>query len=155
MSLKKVVIQQYRENVNRAKQKVEGLRVPSEGWLRTTRKALGMSGAQLGRRLGVTRGSISNTEKAELNGGVTLKAMQQMAEGLGCRFVYAVVPEKNIEDVIYRRALKKAREQIEEASVHMALEEQVLSSSMLDIEVRRLADEMFNEASAELWNDDE
>ena len=154
MNLKAVVLQQYRENVNRAKRKVDGLIAPSEGWLRTTRKALGMSGAQLGRRLGVTRSSISNTEKAELNGGVTLKAMEQMSEGMGCRFVYAVVPEKDIEDVIYHQALTKARKQVKAASVHMALEEQVLSRSKLEIEVKRLADEMFSKTSSELWNDE-
>lgn len=128
--------------------------MPSEGWIRSVRIALGMSGAQLGRRLGVTRASVSNTEKAELNGGVTLKAMQQMAEGMGCRFVYAIVPEKDIEDVVYQRALVKAREQVKAASVHMALEEQALSKDQLDIEVKRLADEMLDTGSTELWNDE-
>jgi len=154
MSLKTVVKQQYRENVDRAKHQVAGLFVPSEGWIRTVRTALGMSGAQLGRRLGVTRASVSNTEKAELNGGVTLKAMQQMAEGMGCRFVYAIVPEKNIEDVVYRRAMEKAREQVKAASVHMALEEQALTSDKLEAEIKRLADEMLNKTSSALWNDE-
>ena len=154
MNLKTVVIQQYRENVNRAKHQVAGLFVPSEGWIRTVRTALGMSGAQLGRRLGVTRASVSNTEKAELNGGVTLKAMQQMAEGMGCRFVYAIVPEKNIEDVVYHRAMEKAREQIKAASVHMALEEQSLTNDKLEAEIKRLADEMLNKTSSALWNDE-
>ena len=154
MNLKTVVIQQYRENVNRAKHQVAGLFVPSEGWIRTVRTALGMSGAQLGRRLGVTRASVSNTEKAELNGGVTLKAMQQMAEGMGCRFVYAIVPEKNIEDVVYHRAMEKAREQIKAASVHMALEEQSLTNDKLEAEIKRLADEMLNKTSSGLWNDE-
>jgi predicted DNA-binding mobile mystery protein A len=154
MSLKTVVIQQYRENVNRVKRKVDGLFVPSEGWIRTVRTALGMSGAQLGRRLGVTRASVSNTEKAELNGGVTLKAMQQMAEGMGCRFVYAIVPEKDIEAVVYRRAVEKAREQVKAASVHMALEDQALSKDKLEVEVKRLADEMLDKSSSELWNDE-
>ena len=154
MNLKAVVKQQYRENVNRAKHKVDGLFIPSEGWIRSVRRALGMSGAQLGRKLGVSRASVSNTEKAELNGGVTLKAMQQMAEGMGCRFVYAIVPEKDIEDVVYRRALAKARQQVKAASIHMALEEQALSKDKLEIEIKRLAAEMFEKSSAELWNDE-
>jgi predicted DNA-binding mobile mystery protein A len=154
MSLKTVVIQQYRENVNRVKHKVDGLVVPSEGWVRSVRTALGMSGALLGRRLGVTRASVSNTEKAELNGGVTLKAMQQMAEGMGCRFVYAIVPEKDIEAVVYRRAVEKARERVKAASVHMALEDQALSKDKLEVEVKRLADEMLDKSNSELWNDE-
>ena len=47
MSIKKVVTKQYQERVNQAAVQLEGLSVPSEGWLRTVRKALGMSGAQL------------------------------------------------------------------------------------------------------------
>ncbi len=154
MSLKAVVTQQYRENVNHAKHMVDRLLVPSEGWIRTVRKALGMSGAQLGRRLGVTRASVSNTERAELNGGVTLKAMQQMAEGMGCRFVYAIVPEEDIEAVVYRRAIEKAREQVEAASVHMALEDQALSQDKLEAEVKRLASLMLDKPGSELWNDE-
>lgn len=62
--MKHIVAKQYRENVNLARKKLEGLAIPSEGWLRTVRKALGMSGAQLGRKLDVTRGAVSINEKA-------------------------------------------------------------------------------------------
>ena len=78
MSVKKIVRKQYQDIVDRARlQESYGLRVPNEGWIRTVRKALNMSGAQLARRLGMTRGLVSNTEKAELSGSVTIKNMQQ------------------------------------------------------------------------------
>ncbi len=154
MSMKSVVTKQYRENVNRARAQVKGLSVPSEGWIRTVRKALNMSGAQLGRLMGITRAAVSNTEKAELSGGVTIKTMQQMAEAMGCRFVYAVVPEKDIEEMVRKRAMDKARAQVKEASIHMALEDQALSKPKLDEEIERLAKEMLENGGSDLWNDE-
>lgn len=153
MGLKSIIILQYRENVNRAREQVAGLFFPAEGWVRAVRTALGMSGAQLGRRLGVTRAAVSNAEKAELHGGITLKMMQQMAAAMGCRFIYAIVPESKIEDIIYQRALEKARLQVEVAGVHMALENQALQKAELEAEIKRLADEMVKQAGSELWND--
>lgn len=153
--MKHIVAKQYRENVNLARKKLEGLAIPSEGWLRTARKALGMSGAQLGRKLDVTRGAVSINEKAELSGGITIKTMQQMAESMGCRFVYAVVPETDIEDILMKRARTKATKQVRNASVHMALENQLLAEEKLVAEVERLAKEMIETSPSDLWNYDE
>lgn len=153
--MKHIVAKQYRENVNLARKKLEGLAMPSEGWLRTVRKALGMSGAQLGRKLDVTRGAVSINEKAELSGGITIKTMQQMAESMGCRFVYAVVPETDVEDILMKRARLKATKQVRNASVHMALENQLVAEGKLVAEVERLAQEMIETSPSDLWNDDE
>lgn len=153
--MKHIVAKQYRENVNLARKKLEGLAIPSEGWLRTVRKALGMSGAQLGRKLDVTRGAVSINEKAELSGGITIKTIQQMAESMGCRFVYAVVPETDVEDILMKRARLKATKQVRNASVHMALENQLVAEGKLVAEVERLAQEMIETSPSDLWNDDE
>jgi len=151
--MKQIVTAQYQDIVNRAAKAVRGLSMPSEGWLRTVRKSLGMSGAQLARRMGVTRGLISNTEKAELSGGVTIKAMQQMAEALDCRFVYAIVPEDEIEELIERRAQEKAQVIVEKAGEQMALEAQGLSAAQLKFEKERLARDMVRDLPSDLWND--
>ncbi|WP_226989157.1 mobile mystery protein A [Paraglaciecola arctica] len=153
--MKRLVVKQYRENVNRARVMLDGLSMPSEGWLRTVRKALDMSGAQLGRRLGVTRAAISNREKDELSGRITIKSMQQMAESMGCQFVYAIVPENDIEDVVLKRARLKAMQQVRNAGVHMALESQLIAEGKLLAEIERLAKEMLDKPSSDFWNDDE
>ena len=103
MSVKRAARQQYQVIVDRAAPQAAAMRTPSEGWLRTARKALGMSGAQLARRMGVTRARIANVEHAELSGSVTLKSMQAAAEALGCRFVYAIVPSQTVEDMIIHK----------------------------------------------------
>ena len=119
--------------------------------MRTTRKALGMSGAQLARRMGVTRARIANAEQAELSGGITLKSMQAAAEAMGCRFVYAVVPQGTVEDLITAQARKKAAALVGTASKHMALESQTLPDSKIESEIERLTRNIIHEAPSDFW----
>lgn len=153
MGIHRIVAKQYRDKVNQAYHQLDGLSLPPEGWLRTLRHALGMSGPQLAKRLGVTKARVSRAEQDELTGSVTLKTMQSMAEAMSCRFVYAVVPSEEIEDMIKKRALQKAREQVKSASTHMALEAQTLSNDQLAFEIDRLATEIVEKMPSNLWSD--
>jgi predicted DNA-binding mobile mystery protein A len=155
MSVKDLVAHQYRAIVDHAATSIGRLPVPpKQGWLATTRKALGMSAAQLGRRLGVTRARVSQAELAELSGGVTLKSMNAIAEAMGCRFVYAIVPVKGrIEDLIADQAHKKAQALVTKASTHMALEQQSLSPEKNDKEVERIAGELARSMPLNFWTD--
>ncbi len=70
---------------------------PPDGWIRTVRKALRLSGRQLAARLGVTMGRIYKIEQDETAGSVTLKTMKATADAMDCHFVYAVIPNRDIE----------------------------------------------------------
>jgi predicted DNA-binding mobile mystery protein A len=154
MSVKTVVQQQYRSIVDGAATSVANLRIPPEGWLRTVRNALGMSGADVARKMGVTRARVTQAEHAELTGGVTLKSMQATAEAMGCRFVYAIIPPSGrIEDIIMAQARKKAMTLVSTANKHMALENQALSNDKLAQEVERLTQEIAREMPSDLWSD--
>ena len=76
--MKQIVIRQYQEIVDNAAKRIADLSVPPEGWLRTVRSALGMSGAQLARLLDVSRSQVAQAEKNELAGVITLKRLQKM-----------------------------------------------------------------------------
>lgn len=153
MSVKTIVHQQYQHLVDRAAVH-SGLRTPPEGWLRTVRKALGMSGAQLAKKMGVTRARIAQAEQAELSGGTTLKSMQATAEAMGCRFVYAIIPASGrIEDMITAQARKKAMAIVGTASKHMALESQKLPDDKIAQEIERLTREIAQEMPSDFWND--
>lgn len=151
--MKQLLLRQYRDIVNKAAQQLKGIRMPKEGWIRTTRESLGMSGAQLARRMGVTRARISQAEIKELSGGVTLRTMEAMAEAMGCRFVYAIVPEGTIEDIVARRAMQKAGKLLETSGVHMALEGQSLSNQQRQYELDRLKEELLKETPSDLWDE--
>ncbi|MCB1678953.1 MAG: mobile mystery protein A [Halioglobus sp.] len=160
MSIEKIVAKHYRDKVNQAVTHFGSLAmltnrgIPQEGWLRTVRTALGMSGTQLAKKLGVTKARISKVEQDEPHGSVTLKTMQTMAEAMDCRFVYVIVPRQNVEDVIKQRAIEKARAQVKAASTHMALEAQSLSKEQLDFEIERIAAQILDKMPSDFWNDE-
>ncbi|MCF6229213.1 MAG: mobile mystery protein A [Gammaproteobacteria bacterium] len=154
MGIEAVVLKQYQNKANQALKQFGGYAAPtSEGWLKIVRKALGMSGSQLAKRLGVTKGRVSQAESAELSGSATLNSMQSMAQAMGCRFVYAVIPEKEIESVIRDQAMLKAKARIKAASTQMALEAQALNDEQLAFEIDRLASEIIEKMPSDLWDE--
>jgi predicted DNA-binding mobile mystery protein A len=153
VSINRIIAKQYRDKVNQAYHELGSLSLPPEGWLKTVRHALGMSGTQLAKRLGVTKSRVSKAEQGEMTGSITIKTMQSMAEAMNCRFVYAVVPDQEIEEMIKKRALQNAREQVRSASTHMALEAQTLSDDQLIFEIDRIASEMVEKMPSDLWSD--
>ena len=154
MGIDNVVAKQYRGKVNQAYARFGDFSMPRNGWLRMVRNAFGMSGTQLANRLGVTKARISKAEQAELTGGITLKSMQSMASAMNCRFVYALVPEDKIEEIIKKRAFDKEHEQIKSASTQMALEAQALNDKQLAFAVDELASKIIEKMPSDLWNDE-
>lgn len=152
MTVKTVVQRQCQRLVDQAADRVPPLR-PPEGWLRTVRKALGMSGSQLAKKMKVTRARVAQAELAERSGAATLKSMQSMAAAMGCQFVYAIVPPKHIEDLILAQARKKASALVGTTSKHMALESQVLPDDKIADEIERLTRELAQGRPPDLWND--
>ena len=75
-----------------------------------------------------------------------------MAAAMGARFVYAIIPERNIEDILDARARSKAKALVKHASIHMALEDQALSTQRLHAEIERLAKELLDKLS-NLWDE--
>ncbi|MFT3987972.1 mobile mystery protein A [Aestuariivirga sp.] len=152
MTVKQAVRRQYQAIVDQAAVQMGTLGIPVEGWLRTTRKALGMSGAQLARRMQVTRARVTNAEQAERDGGITIKSMQAAAEAMGCRFVYAIVPATKVNDVLEAQAQKKAQALVGTASQHMALESQVLPADKIAQEIDSVARDILHEMPPDFWN---
>ncbi|MBV8446883.1 MAG: mobile mystery protein A, partial [Hyphomicrobiales bacterium] len=74
--------------------------LPPRGWIRAIRDALGMTTVQLARRLGVSQPRITELEKSELSGSISLRSLRRAAEALGCQVVYVLVPNKPLEMVL-------------------------------------------------------
>lgn len=122
--------------------------------MRTVRKAHGMSGAQLGKRMGVTRARVAQAELAEVSGGATLKSMRAAAEAMGCRFVYAIVPDRPVEAVIVAQARTKAQALVTTASTHMALESQTLPDAAIAADIERVASDLARDMAPDFWSDE-
>jgi len=152
MSMQSIVAKQYKSIVNRAVNQLDKLSVPPEGWVKTVRTALSMTGSQLAERLGVTKSRVSRIEKDEIAGSVTLKTMQSTAEAMGCKFVYAIVPEKDVESVVYDKVYRKAIYDVLEAYKHMAFEEQGVSKEKLIEEVYRVINRIEQKDMSSVWD---
>ena len=99
---------------------------PPKGWVRAIRNALGMTAVQMASRLGVVQSRITALEQAEANDAITLKSLRQAAEALDCTLVYALVPNKPIDDLVRERAAQVADEQLARTHHSMRLEDQAL-----------------------------
>ncbi len=150
--MKNLILQQYQHKFDENLM-IKNIRRPKEGWIRTLRKALGMSSPQLARILGLGKAQVSQMERMEIDDRITLKQLRRVAEELDCELVYALVPRTSIQEMIRERADFKAKKIIEVANQHMILESQQLDESslneQLDLETNRLIQDM----PRDLWEE--
>ena len=125
---------------------------PERGWLRAIRQALGMTTAQLAKRLDVSQPRIVEIEKGEADRTITLKSLERAAEALGCRVVYVLLPERPLAERLDRRALEAAERQLVAVEHTMSLEDQAVGNKKLRGKARRhLANELLRRP-ARLWD---
>jgi predicted DNA-binding mobile mystery protein A len=102
---------------------------PSRGWIKAIREGLGMTTAQLAKRMGIRQPSLAELEKAEADRRVTLGSLERAAEALDCRLVYVLVPNRPLSDRLAERADQVAEEQLAAVNQTMKLEKQAVSNS--------------------------
>lgn len=154
MSIKKTALAQDKQFISKMAEHAGVIRIPPEGWLRTVRRVLGLSTVQLANKVGITRALVGRNERAEMDGAITIKTMRVMAKAMNCRFVYAIVPEQEIDSMLYDQAKRKATKLVMRASDHMALEDQKLSDEMLVEEIERVTQELLRGKASNIWEDD-
>ena len=152
--MKSLVQRQYRQRVAETKA-LRNLVIPAEGWVRTVRKAFGMSLAQLGQRMGLTASAVSRMERYEPEGRVTLQQLEKAAQALHCRVVYALVPEKDVEELVSDQAMRKAEALVRKVDTTMALEDQQLSEEELNYKIAERAARYLEKPPKDFWVDDE
>ena len=116
------------------------------------RKALGMSGAQVAVRAGISRNAVYQAERNEREGAITINQMHKLAEAMGGRFVYAIIPDDgSVENVMWAQAHRKAEARIMRASAHMALEKQALTSAQRTQRIEDLANKLIRDMPSDFW----
>ena len=125
---------------------------PEKGWIKAVREALGMTTAQLGKRLGVSQQRAAMVEKAEVDGSITLKSLEQAAQTLGCRVVYVLYPEEPLTQTLRARAEAVADQQMRAVEQTMRLEDQSVVDSNLRLETRDRLMEQLLKRPARLWD---
>jgi len=137
--------------LDKAAMQLDGLKQPQGGWVRAMRHALGMSAPDLAQRMGVTKAAIYQAERKERDGGITIRHMENLADALGGKFVYAIVPDGSIEDIVGEQAREKARALVHRAGAHMALEQQSPPDARTAEQIDRLASEFTRDPPPTFW----
>jgi predicted DNA-binding mobile mystery protein A len=126
---------------------------PSRGWIRAVREALGMTTAQLAKRMDVRQPRIVELEKAEASGNITMRSLERAAEALGCQVVYALIPREPLTTTLEERALQVAERQLSSVEQTMRLEAQdVDDQAQRKRTLERLADDLLRRP-ARLWDE--
>jgi predicted DNA-binding mobile mystery protein A len=112
-----------------------------------------MTTAQLGKRLGVSQPRIVEIEQAEMSGSLTLHSLQRTAEALGCQLVYALIPNKSLEETVRQRAKELAQKQLTSVEQTMRLEDQSVKSKTASNALRQQFIEVLLKHPARLWDD--
>lgn len=150
--MKQIIREQYQSKLNQLVDINKIIR-PKEGWVRTLRKALGMSSPQLAKRLGVSKSQISQMERMEVEDRITLKQLRRVADSFECDLMYALVPRKPVEKMVRDRAMEKAKKLVDKTDVQMKLEAQQLTSEQLKTQIEMEMDRLVREMPRNLWED--
>jgi predicted DNA-binding mobile mystery protein A len=126
---------------------------PPRGWVKAIREALGMTTAQLAKRLSISQPSAVGLEKAEAAKVITLETLERAARALDCTLVYALVPRKPLETIVRERAREKARERLRTISHSMSLEDQRVDEEDEHEQLERLAQKLLEGPGSALWDE--
>jgi predicted DNA-binding mobile mystery protein A len=122
------------------------------GWIKAIREALGMSTAQLGKKVGIDQSRISRLENAEIENNLKLSSLKKIAEGLNMKFVYGFLPNDTLENIMYEQAKKIALERMKNVNHTMKLEGQELSDEQKKKTLEDLIQKILIEEPKDFWD---
>ena len=144
-SSQKVITEQLNNTLMKYKSLTD-LSYPLKGWIKTIRKSLGMSSRQLARRTGISQQRLSKIEQQEINGEVKLSTIKKIAEGLNCVFVYVIIPQTSVNELIRQQAQKIVEKRFERVTASMVLEDQEVygheKKNSFELAIEKLIDKM-------------
>ncbi len=129
----------------------ERILAPSRGWTKAIREALGMTSRQLAQRMGVAPSRVTAIEKAETTGAITVRTLRDAAEALDCELVYAFVPRKPLDDILFDQAERKVRNELAHLNHTMRLENQAVGPQELKEQKRRIIADYLSRYQRRLW----
>ena len=127
-------------------------RIP-QGWIRSSRTAIGMTLKQLAKRLGFSVPAAKNFEMREVDEAITLASLRKIANAMEMDLVYYFKPKHDsLDDLLQIRAELKAKELMERSNYAMILENQEADNKNKSREYDRLITEIRNQKLSSLWD---
>ncbi len=127
-------------------------RIP-QGWIRSSRTAIGMTLKQLATRLGFSVPAAKNFEMREVEEAITLASLRKIANAMEMDLVYYFKPKQDsLDDLLQIRAELKAKVLMERSNQAMLLENQEADNKNKSREYDRLITEIRNQKLSSLWD---
>lgn len=130
---------------------LRGVRPPPTGWLRAIREALGRTGRQQAKRVGIAGPNLHKNEVAEAKGGITLRQLRKLADALDCELVYGLIPRRPLSEVVEARVDQIAREEVFGVLHSMSLEDQGTTSEFVERQLAERRRELLAGNWSKLW----
>lgn len=131
---------------------VTGVSPPARGWIKAIREALGMTTAQMARRMGVSQPRIVELEAGEVSGSISLKSLKRAAEALDCRAVVLLVPRRRLSEMLRERAAQEADAHLQSVDQTMRLEDQKTGDVNRRARLRAQLIEQLMASPKQLWD---
>lgn len=125
---------------------------PRKGWIAFLRQALGMSGVQLARRMGISPSAVKRLQEREVEQTVTLASLSRAADAMEAVLLYALVPKSDFAATVRERARFMARAEVEREAV----QETDLAAPFALVRAARAEDlyqRLVRDWPKELWDD--
>jgi predicted DNA-binding mobile mystery protein A len=152
MSVSRAKQRQARSKISAVADKAQAYTKPMGGWIATFQEAIGMNVPALAERLGVSRNSVYSSIQNEQAGTISLNQLDKMADAMGGKLVYAIIPREGpIDEIFMAQARKKASRIVQRARAHMALEEQTEGLRDREDMIEELAEEIARDMPRDFW----
>jgi predicted DNA-binding mobile mystery protein A len=133
---------------------LRNINMPLDGWLKAIRGALGLTAAQLAKRMKLQTSDVLHLESREASKSATLSSLDRAAKALSCRLVWSIVPEKpydSLSEIVEKRAKKLANRLVKDVDKTMKLEAQGISSEASRKQAEELAMELIRNGDSRIW----
>jgi predicted DNA-binding mobile mystery protein A len=152
ISKHKLMIEQLDRKLTILK-RLENISIPETGWIYSIRSAINMSRKQLGTKLGITPQSTKEIETREKSGSITIRNLNEVANALNMKVVYALIPkDKSLKIMIERAAHDAAKKIVLRTSNMMELEDQENTEIRLKRAIKEKSEEILQEMPKYLWD---
>ena len=152
MNKKSIQLQQLNQKMIRMAV-LRKMPMPTHGWVKAIRGAIGMSMQQLGNRLSISKQAVLDLEKREQTGAITIKALKEVAQAMDMELVYGFVPnDGSLELLIERKAKELATQIVMRTNNTMKLEDQENTKQRIEKAIQERTPIIKTEMPKTLWD---
>lgn len=105
----------------------------------------------LSKRIGVTKQTAAQLERAEVDGSATIARLRAAANSLECDLAVILIPRKSFEAIIEDNAAKAAHKLMKKVTHTMSLEAQGVEASAVEDMLRETIDDLVARGDQRIW----